>query len=85
MLDKVYGLTVQIDDNVWHCRRDTFAEQMGQWRQEIRNRKGHVVLSNSIPESIVLNSLLFLRGKGYPVEVERFSLSSNRDFSPYSS
>lgn len=85
MLDKVYGLTVQIDDSVWHCHRDTFAEQTGQWRQELRNRKGHVLLSSSISESIVLSSLQFLLGKGYPVEVERFSLSNNRDFSPHSS
>lgn len=85
MLDGIYSLTVQIDDNVWHCRRDTFAEQMGQWRQELSDRKGHVLLSSSIPESIILSSLLFASAKGYPVEVERFSLSSNRDFSPYSS
>ncbi len=83
MLDGIYSLTVQIDDNVWHCRRDT--DTIGRWRQEFRNRKGRVLLSNSIPEPIVLSSLQFLRGKGYPVEVERFSLSSNRDFSPYSS
>lgn len=83
MLDRIYSLTVQIEDNVWHCRRDT--DTIGRWRQELRNRKGHVVLSNSIPESIVLSSLQFLFGKGYPVEMERFSLSNNRDFSPYSS
>lgn len=83
MLDRVYGLTVQIDDNVWHCRRDTYT--IGRWRQELMDGKGHVLLSTSIPESIVLSSLQFLLGKGYPVEVERFSLSSNRDFSPYSS
>jgi len=83
MLDGIYSLTVQIDDNVWHCRRDT--DTIGRWRQELRNRKGRVLLSTSIPESIVLSSLLFLLGKGYPVEMERFSLSNNRDFSPYSS
>jgi hypothetical protein len=83
MFDRVYSFTVQINDSVWYCRRDT--DTIGQWRQEIRNRKGHVLLSNSIPESIVLGFLLFLRGKGYSVEVERFSLSNNRDFSPYSS
>lgn len=82
MLDRVYSLTVQIGDNIWHCRRDTYA--MGQWRQELRDRKGHVLLSNSITESIVASSLQFALAKGYPVEMERFSLSSNRDFSPYS-
>jgi len=83
MLNRVYSFTVHIDDNVWHCRRDTYT--MGQWRQELSDRKGHVLLSSSIPESIVSSSLRLAFAKGYPVEIERFSLSSNRDFSPYSS
>ena len=86
-LSRVWRFTVLTPSHSFVFQRDAFSTSCDQWRQTLRARTGEVIFSHSVPESLVCQSWSYAVSNParFTIEIERVSLLSNSDFSPYSS